>query len=149
MTSSPYAFQVTIDAAQPHVLADWWAQALGWTVEPQDADFIRSMLAQGFASEAETTEHRGALVWATGAAINHPDGAAPRLLFNQVPEAKTVKNRVHLDLRSAAPATGEELDRLTALGATRVGEGRQGPHQWVVLADPEGNEFCVAVAELS
>lgn len=41
MTSSPYTFQVTIDAAQPHVLADWWAQALGWTVEPQDADFIR------------------------------------------------------------------------------------------------------------
>ena len=54
-----------------------------------------------------------------------------------------MKNRVHLDLRSAAPATGKELDRLTALGATRVGEGRQGPHQWVVLADPEGNEFCV------
>lgn len=146
---TPYTFQVVIDCAAPHVLAQWWAQALHWEVEPQDPDFIGSMLRQGFATEQETTTHRGSLVWATGAAINHPDAraGAPRLLFQLVPEPKTGKNRVHLDLRiSAGPSSGSgtgELDRLIALGATEVGRGSQGPHSWVVLTDPEGNELCL------
>jgi hypothetical protein len=140
-----YEFQVTVDCAEPHVLADWWAEALGWDVEPQDEGFIRSMIEQGHATEAETTRHNGRLVWATGAAIRHPDGLerAPRLLFQQVPEAKTGKNRVHLDLR-----TGDDRDavvrRLLDNGATHLHDGRQGPHSWVTLADPEGNELCVS-----
>lgn len=147
MTSAqPYTVQVVIDAADPHSLADWWAEALGWQVEPQDPDFIRSMVDQGFATDAETTTHKGALVWAAGAAINHPEGAgrAPRILFQAVPEPKTVKNRVHLDLRSTAEPSLAERDRLLALGATEVGGGQQGPAiAWVVLTDPEGNELCL------
>ena len=140
-----YEFQVTVDCAEPHVLADWWADALGWEVEAQDEAFIKNMIEQGHATEAETTRHNGKLVWATGAAIRHPDGLerAPRVLFQQVPEPKTVKNRVHLDLR-----TGDDRDavvqRLLANGATFLHDGRQGPHTWVTLADPEGNELCVS-----
>ena len=138
-------FQVTIDCSAPHELADWWAEALGWQVEPQDEDFIRSMIDQGFATDAETTRHRDRLVWASGAAILHPEGTdrAPRILFVQVPEAKTVKNRVHLDLRSSAEPTDAERERLLGLGATELWTARQGPTSWVVLADPEGNELCL------
>lgn len=140
-----YTVQIVIDCAAPHPLADWWAEALGWQVEPQDEDFIRSMVDRGFATEGETTRHRDRLVWATGAAILHPEGTdrAPRILFVQVPEPKTVKNRVHLDLRTTAEPTTAERDRLLALGATQVGTGQQGPHSWVVLTDPEGNELCL------
>jgi len=146
MSDPAYTVQVVVDCRSPHELADWWAEVLRWQVEPQDEAFIRSMVDQGFATEAETTTHRGHLVWATGAAINHPDGGgAPRILFQQVPEPKTVKNRVHLDLRAAGEASAGELDRLLGLGATRVGEGSQGPHSWVVLTDPEENELCLPV----
>jgi hypothetical protein len=144
----PYTVQVVVDCAEPHSLADWWAEALGWQVEPQDEAFIRSMIDQGFATEAETSRHQGALVWASGAAIRHPDGLerAPRILFVQVPEPKTVKNRVHLDLRSTADPSLAEKDRLLALGATEIGRGTQGPHvAWVVLQDPEGNELCLPI----
>lgn len=147
MPDTPYTVQVAIDCAQPHQLADWWAQVLHWQVEPQDAAFIRSMIDQGFASEADTITHNGELVWATGAAITHPDGTgvAPRILFQQVPEPKTVKNRVHLDLRGAEPPSAAELGRILALGATQIGAASQGPHHWVVLTDPEDNELCLAV----
>src|ERR1022692_623017 len=69
-----YDFQVAVDAAQPHVLADWWADALGWDVEPSDEAFIRRMIAEGYATEADTMTHNGVLVWAEGAAIRHPGG---------------------------------------------------------------------------
>jgi glyoxalase superfamily protein len=142
-----YTVQVVIDCADPHPLADWWASALGWQVEPQDEDFIASMVEQGFASADDTTRHRGRLVWATGAAILHPDGTdrAPRILFVQVPEPKTVKNRVHLDLRSGVEASDAERERLIGLGATELSRASQGPNSWVVLADPEGNELCLPV----
>ena len=147
MTDTPYTVQVVIDCDSPHVLADWWADAMRWDVEPQDEGFIRSMIDQGFASEDDTITHHGRLVWAEGAAINHPDGAAgaPRILFQRVPEPKTGKNRVHLDLRASGASDDGELERLLSLGATRLGEGTQGPHHWVVLADPEGNELCLPV----
>lgn len=148
MSTHAYTVQVVIDSAHPHELADWWAEALGWVVEPQDEDFIRSMIAQGYANESDTVRHHGALVWATGAAIHHPDGTgvAPRILFQQVPEPKTVKNRVHLDLRPVGGPTAEELQRLLDLGAREIGAGQQGPLRWVVLADPEDNELCLPVA---
>lgn len=145
----PFSLQVVIDCASPHELADWWAETLGWEVEPQDESFIRSMIDQGFATEADTIVHNGSLVWASGAAIGPASttGAGqPRVLFQQVPETKTVKNRVHLDLR---PDPDDTVDfaafhqRLVERGATEVGRGQQGPHQWITFADPEGNEFCI------
>jgi hypothetical protein len=138
-----FDFQVTIDSSAPHELADWWAEALGWQVEPQDEAFIRRMVQTGAASEEDTTQHRGALVWKAGAALNSPDAGRPRVLFQEVPEPKTVKNRVHLDVRVGAERREAEVARLLGLGATELWRGSQGPYQWVTLADPEGNEFCV------
>ncbi|MFI5840847.1 VOC family protein [Catenuloplanes sp. NPDC051500] len=138
-----YDFQVAIDSADPHAQADWWAETLGWSVEPQDATFIKSMIDKGYATEAETTTHRGALVWASGAAIRHP-ATEQRVLFQTAPEAKTVKNRIHLDVRVGDEKRAAEVERLTARGATFLWNGRQGPNTWVTMADPEGNEFCVA-----
>jgi hypothetical protein len=137
-------FQVTVDCAGPHVLADWWAEALGWQVEAQDEAFIRRMVEAGHATEAQTTTHRGRLVWAVGAAITSPDPGRPRVLFQSVPEARTTKNRVHLDLRVGDERREAEVARLTGMGATELWRGSQGPSTWVTMADPEGNEFCVA-----
>lgn len=143
-----YDFQVVIDTANPHPLADWWADALGWVVEPSDEEFIRRMIAEGHATEGDTTTHNGKLVWKEGAAIRHPDGPErgqrKRILFQAVPEPKTVKNRVHLDIWVGAENVEAEVERLTAKGATFLHRGRQGPHTWVTIADPEGNELCVS-----
>jgi hypothetical protein len=138
-----HTFQVTIDSTAPHPLADWWAEALGWEREPTDEDFIRRMVEQGHAAESDTMLHDGQLVWAVGAAIRHPTAEAPRVLFQLVPEPKTVKNRVHLDVRVGAEQRDAEVARLTARGATVLHHGRQGPFSWVTLADPEGNELCL------
>ncbi len=137
-------FQVVLDCSAPHELADWWAEALGWQVEPQDEAFIRRMIDAGFASEEDTVRHRGALVWKEGAAINSPDPGRPRVLFQVAPEPKTVKNRVHLDLRVGDERREAEVARLVGMGATELWRASQGPHQWATMADPEGNEFCVA-----
>ena len=139
-----YDFQLTVDCAEPHVLADWWADALGWVVEPSDEDFIRRMVAQGYATEDQTITHRGVLVWKEGAAIRQStDPTARRVLFQLVPEPKTVKNRIHFDVRIGADKVEAELERLTAAGATFLHRGSQGPSSWITLADPWGNEFCI------
>jgi hypothetical protein len=143
-----YEIQIVVDAADPHAQADWWAETLGWQVEPQDEAFIRRMISAGHATEAETTRHRGALVWKTGAAIRHPDepeqGPRRRVLFQSVPEGKTVKNRVHLDVRVGADGVEAVVEKLTGRGAAYLHRGEQGPHHWITMTDPEGNEFCVS-----
>ena len=141
-----YEFQVTMDAADPHAQADWWAQTLGWEVEPSDEEFIGRMISAGHATEDDTTRHHGVLVWKEGAAIRHPEGLerAPRMLFMLVPEAKQVKNRMHPDVRVGRDSVPDVVAGLIARGATFLHEGRQGPQTWVTLADPEGNEFCVS-----
>lgn len=138
-----YDVQIAIDCSDPHGLAEWYADALGWDYEPQDEDFIRRMLADGHATEDDTTTHNGRLVW-RAAAINHPGGeesGRPRILFQQVPEPKTGKNRIHLDVRT----DGKEavLERLLAKGAKELWRANEGSHDWVVIADPEGNELCL------
>lgn len=105
--------QVIVDAADPAALGRWWAEALGWTVVNDDPDEFE---------------------------IRPAPERVPGLLFVPVPEAKTVKNRLHLDFRPDDQRT--EVERLLALGARRTDVG-QGEQSWVVLADPEGNEFCV------
>jgi catechol 2,3-dioxygenase-like lactoylglutathione lyase family enzyme len=108
--------QLCVDAEDSHALARWWSQVLGWPVV-EDEDEL---------------------------AVEPPDGIGVSLLFVRVPERKQVKNRLHLDLR---PPDGSdqatELARLLELGAVPVDVG-QGPDvTWHVLADPEGNEFCL------
>jgi len=141
-----YEFQVTVDCADPHTLADWWARTLGWQVEPSDEAFIRRMVSGGHAAESDTKLHKGVLVWKAGAGIRHPDGLqrAPRVLFQLVPEAKSVKNRLHLDVRIGADDVEATVAGLVSRGATVLHHGQQGPFSWVTLADPEGNEFCVS-----
>jgi len=112
---------LAIDAAQPRTVADFWCAVLGWQVVEVDED---------------------------GVSIAPSDGAAAgvgglSIDVLQVPEAKAGKNRLHLDLRADGTTTEQELERLLGLGARRVDVG-QGPDvSWVVLADPEGNEFCL------
>lgn len=153
-----YEFQVTQDSADPHALADWWAETLGWQVEPSDEAFIRRMVDEGHASAEETKLHNGVLVWKAGAAIRHPEGVAraPRVLFQLVPEGKCDEprtdvtgpvrrhNRMHMDVRVGEERHVEVVAQLIVRGATKLWDGRQGPHVWVTMADPEGNEFCVA-----
>jgi glyoxalase superfamily protein len=148
----PYDIQIVVDAAEPHRLADWWAQTLGWVVEPSDEEFIRRMIAEGHATDEQTMVHNGSLVWRDGAAIRHPDAPAglnrPRVLFQLVPEGnKTVpkiKNKLHMDLRVGEDDVDAVVAKLTERGATFLWNGEQGPHTWVTMADPEGNEFCVS-----
>ncbi len=139
-----FDIQVVVDSQTPHDLADWWAETLGWEVEPQDEAFITRMVESGAATRADTMRHRGALVWAVGAAITSPDPGRPRVLFQRVPEEKAGKNRLHLDVHVGPDGREAEVARLVSRGATELWRGAQGPMAWVTLADPEGNEFCVA-----
>jgi hypothetical protein len=143
-----YDFQVAVDCADPHPLADWWAETLEWEVEKPDEAFIRDMVAQSYADESETATYDGRLVWRTGAAIRHPEaypsGKPRRVIFQIVPEPKTVKDRIHLDLYVGTDKIDAVRDALVARGATFLHSGRQGPLSWHTLADIEGNEFCIS-----
>jgi hypothetical protein len=110
---------VCVDANDPARLAAFWQEALGWRRTHEDDDEVVLEPPQG----------------------SPEDGVSPDLLFLRVPEGKTVKNRLHLDLRPEDQAA--EVSRLRALGATPADVGQGEDKTWVVLADPEGNEFCV------
>ena len=105
--------QVNVDAADPAGLGRWWADLLGWVVV-DDSDEVFE--------------------------IRPSEDELPGLLFAPVPEAKEIKNRLHLDFRPDDQAA--EVQRFLDAGARRVDVG-QGDAPWVVLADPEGNEFCI------
>jgi hypothetical protein len=135
-------FQVTFDAADPHRVNRFWSEAVGYEVEDHH-DFIKQLLDAGTITDDDVIELDGRLAFETGAACRDPAGVAPRLLFQQVPEPKSVKNRVHLDLHVGDERREAEVERLIALGASRLWDGQQGPNRWVTMADPEGNEFCV------
>ena len=107
---------VVIDAVNPDLVADFWCAALGWRTVEREEDVITI-------GPDETT-------W-------------PRIDIAAVPEPKTVKNRLHLDLRAESTTTQAELERLESLGARRVDIGQSDEVTWTVLADPEGNEFCL------
>ena len=148
---TPLGFQVTIDCHDPHAQARFWAEALGFVIEDGDA-FIRGLLAAGHATEDDVIEIDGRLHWRTGTAIRHPDDlergttddpAPRRLLFLAVPEPKTVKNRVHLDLNVGRERLDAEVARLVELGATERNRIDEPGSFHVTLTDPEGNEFCV------
>ncbi|MEU1721215.1 VOC family protein [Actinomadura sp. ATCC 39365] len=147
--------QITFDAHDPKALSTFWRDALGYVhpgppgVElPPGADPLAAwddFLARVGVPEEERDAR---------SAIEDPDGRGPRVFFQRVPEGKTAKNRVHLDVRAAPGLRGEErmaaleaeCERLVGLGATRV--RRHDPEPpfgagHIVLTDPEGNEFCL------
>lgn len=120
------------------------AAALGWAAEPSDEDFIRGLVAAGHAKESDTTTFEGVLVWREGAAISDPEHPErPRVLFQLVPESKTVKNRLHFDIR-VGDKREDVAAHLETVGATILHRGAQGPSVWITMTDPEGNEFCVS-----
>ena len=141
----PPTIQIAIDCADPHPLARFWAAALHYELEDHH-DQIEQLLAAGAITTDDTIEIDGRRAFAVAAACRHPQGSGPRLLFQHVPEPKTVKDRIHLDLHrhDGDDAREAEVARLIELGATRLWDGQQGPQRWVTMADPEGNEFCVA-----
>ncbi|MCH1866714.1 VOC family protein [Nocardioides sp. CFH 31398] len=138
--------QVTVDCADPARLAAFWCEVLGYRVDPPPPGFDSwdAALAAWGVPESE---------WNSRSACSDPDGAGPRLFFQRVPEPKGVKNRLHLDVRAAPGLEGDarmaaleaEAERLVGHGATRLSRtdpgGVQAGH--LVMADPEGHEFCL------
>lgn len=134
--------QIAIDAHDPHALNEFWAGTLGYEIEDHDAT-IGQLIEAGHLTDDDHMERDGKRVFRTAAACTDPDGKGPRLLFQTVPEGKTVKNRVHLDLHLGDRHEQVIADAI-ARGATKLHDGHLGPDTWVTLADPEGNEFCVS-----
>jgi hypothetical protein len=141
-----YEVQVTFDCGDPAALAEFWAAALGYVLQPPPEGFDSwdAALAAWGVPEDQRNER---------SAVVDPDGAGPRVFFQRVPEGKTAKNRVHLDVRAAPGLEGEARmaeiesasERLVALGATRVQrfEADLAGGGYIVMQDPEGNEFCL------
>ena len=144
-----YDIQICIDCENAHDQADWWAETLGWPVEETNQDFIDEMLAKGFATPDDVIDHNGVRMWKAGSAILQPvprvSPVAPmRILFQPVPEPKTVKDRIHLDIRLSGDDINATRAALEARGAKFLWEASQGTHLWYTMADPEGNEFCIS-----
>jgi predicted enzyme related to lactoylglutathione lyase len=130
----PYIRNVVFDCEDARKLSVFWAEALGWT-EEIPPEHQRELIAA----------ERGERAFDDRVMLVDPAGVEARLFFQQVPEKKVVKNRVHLDLN--VENADAEVERLLELGATNVvwHVDRLGPfvERWAVLQDPEGNEFCV------
>jgi hypothetical protein len=138
--------QVVFDCADPNQLATFWAAALGYRLQDPP---------EGFTSWQDWLREQGIPEdhWNDASAVVDPDGGRPRIYFQRVPEAKTVKNRVHLDLGvSGGPGVAleerrgkvdAEVERLLGLGARRLRVAEERGEYWTVMQDPEGNEFCV------
>jgi len=131
-------FQVTFDCADPARLAAFWAIALDYEVQEIPREWL---IAQNIPEE----------MWNSRAALIDPEGG-PRFWFQQVPEPKTSKNRMHLDLRPSPGGISTEerhartrarAEELIAAGATKLYDGEEYGQYWITLADPEGNEFCI------
>ncbi len=132
-------WQLTIDARDPHTLSDFWAGALGYELEDHH-DQIQGLLDAGQVDESLTVRHHDRLSWIIGSALR---GGDRRILFVRVPEEKSGKNRVHIDLNVGREQVPAEVTRIASLGATKVGEVEEWGQFHVVMQDPEGNEFCV------
>ncbi|MGZ4597421.1 MAG: VOC family protein [Actinomycetes bacterium] len=136
--------QVVFDCADPSAMAQFWADALGYVEQPPPPGYETwpDLLREIGVPEDQ---------WNSRSAVVDPDGAGPRVFFQQVPEGKTVKNRVHLDVRVGGDPRDADHRAKVDAEATRL-EGRSAARAWVVdengeycvvLRDPEGNEFCV------
>lgn len=136
--------QVVFDSADPAGLAAFWALALGYVTQPPPPDYDSW---EDWAREMGIPEER----WNDASALVDPDGVGPRIFFQKVPEGKTAKNRVHLDVNVGAglepdqrrSAVDAEAGRLRVAGATIVRQHEQRNEFWIVMQDPEGNEFCI------
>lgn len=147
------SWKLVVDSTNAPALADFWAAALDYEVEDPGA-LIEQLLAAGHINEEAVAEHHGRKTFRGYAAIRHPEdpfdptsgiGRGRRLLFQDVPEGKAGKNRLHIDVHGEPGGLDKLVERLEDLGATRVREVNKGPAgQWWIMRDPEGNEFCAA-----
>jgi glyoxalase superfamily protein len=139
------AFQVTFDAKHPEEIAGFWASALGYETAKPPEGFDSW---EAFLDSIGVPEDKRDSAWA----LVDPEGVKPRLFFQKVPEDKAAKNRVHLDIHASVGVRPDEVDarrreeveRLQSMGATRHDEITEMGLTWVVMTDPEGNEFCVS-----
>jgi hypothetical protein len=146
-------WKLVIDSTDAAAQADFWAAALEYEVEDPSA-LIDQLLAAGQLPEQAVVEHDGHRIFRGYAGIRHPDdpydetsgiGRGRRLLFQDVPEAKFGKNRLHIDVHADPGGLDALVTRLESLGASRVREIDNGPAgHWWIMQDPEGNEFCAA-----
>jgi hypothetical protein len=107
---------IVIDALDPRLVAEFWAEMLGWRILEEEPGILT---------------------------IGPPGGAWPTIDVVRVPEHKAVKNRLHLDLRADGSTAADEIRRVLAMGARPADVGQPADATWTVLADPEGNEFCI------
>jgi catechol 2,3-dioxygenase-like lactoylglutathione lyase family enzyme len=121
--------EISLDCHDPDRLADFWTGVLGWVVLHREAGLVEIGPAGRGDAELLHAVRTGPV--------------APTIFLAQVPEEKVGKNRVHFDVSPVDCSQEEEVERILALGATRADIGQTGEESWVVLADPEGNEFCV------
>ncbi|MGA5319777.1 VOC family protein [Streptomyces seoulensis] len=149
--AEPLRWKVVVDAVDPHAQADFWGAALHYEAE-DNSGLIERLSGVGALGGEATVEHHGRPAFRDLVAVRHPDdpydpktgtGLGRRVLFQRVAEAKSGKNRLHLDLHAGPERRVEEVARLVALGATVLREVNEPAGAWTVLADPEGNEFCV------
>ena len=140
------AYQVTFDCADPAKLSEFWAAVLAYRLDdppPGFASWPEALKAMNVPEEK----------WNDASAIIDPEGVGSRIYFQKVPEGKVAKNRLHLDLRVGGPrgTPAEErrrliyqaAERLKGLGASHVKDFDERGEFWVVMQDPEGNEFCL------
>ncbi|MFC5287957.1 VOC family protein [Actinokineospora guangxiensis] len=139
----PKKFQVTFDAADPGALAEFWAVALDYAVQPPPDGFDSW---EDFAVKVGIPREK----WNDVSAVIDPAGEGPRMLFLRVPEGKTAKNRLHLDVSVGGEyddgrwaRVEEHVGVLVKAGATVVEPRQDETSRWMVMLDPEGNEFCV------
>jgi hypothetical protein len=145
-------YKICIDCENPHQLAAFWAEAMEYVVEDHSR-LIKALLDAGTVTEDSVTTVDGRVAWRFAAGIRDPDGPVDeytgvgqggRVLFQIVPERKTAKNRVHLDLHVGEAKREATVKRLTELGGTVLWHRQEFGSSWTTMADPEGNEFCVA-----
>jgi hypothetical protein len=128
--------QVSFDAADPRGLGQFWITALGYIEQPPPPGFDTWEAAlEAFGVDTSDPNRAYAIV--------DPDGQGPRFFFQKVPEGKTAKNRMHLDVNVGAEAMKAKADELVSLGGTYVREHEEPSGHWIVMLDPEGNEFCL------
>jgi glyoxalase superfamily protein len=108
--------ELVVDSSDPEPIARWWAEVLGYAVTEVQTNAVE---------------------------IAGPPGSGPTLVFVRVPEPKVVKNRLHIDVNPTDRDQDDELARLLGLGAERADVGQGDDVRWVVLTDPDGNEFCL------
>jgi catechol 2,3-dioxygenase-like lactoylglutathione lyase family enzyme len=140
------AYQVTFDCADPAKLSEFWAAVLGYRLDDPPPGFTSWPEALKAMRVPEEN-------WNDASAIIDPEGVGSRIFFQKVPEGKVAKNRLHLDVRVSGgrgtpleerkPQVFQAVERLNGLGATHLQDYDERGEFWVVMQDPEGNEFCL------